>query len=141
RGAGGGGVAGERMIGVVVEIDRRPLSRWACDGVVCATPTGSTAYAYSAGGPIVWPEMEALLIVPISAHALFAGPMVVSPWSMLAVEFLGSSAGPRQPVRGVLWCDGRRGFDLAAGARGGGRRGVKTVLLGRRRGGGGGADL
>ena len=84
-------VARERMIEVVTEIDDRPLSRWACDGVVCATPTGSTAYAFSAGGPIVWPEVEALLLVPISAHALFAGPMVVSPWSVLAVELLGVS--------------------------------------------------
>ena len=72
-------VARERMIEVVTEIDGRPLSRWGCDGVVCATPTGSTAYAFSAGGPVVWPEVEALLMVPISAHALFAGPLVVSP--------------------------------------------------------------
>jgi NAD+ kinase len=86
-------VARERMIEVVTEVDGRPLSRWACDGVVCATPTGSTAYAFSAGGPIVWPEVEALLMVPISAHALFAGPMVVSPWSVLAVEVIGVSAG------------------------------------------------
>ena len=91
-------VARERMIDVVTEIDGRPLSRWACDGVICATPTGSTAYAYSAGGPIVWPEVEALLMVPISAHALFAGPMVVSPRSMLAVEILGSSAGPNLAI-------------------------------------------
>ena len=89
-------VARERMIEVVTEIDGRPLSRWACDGVVCATPTGSTAYAFSAGGPIVWPEVEALLLVPISAHALFAGPMVVSPRSVLAVEVLDmSGATPR----------------------------------------------
>ena len=64
----------ERMLEVVTEIDGRPLSRWGCDGVVCATPTGSTAYAFSAGGPVVWPEVEALLLVPISAHALFARP-------------------------------------------------------------------
>jgi NAD+ kinase len=134
-------VARERMIEVVVEIDGRPLSRWACDGVVCATPTGSTAYAYSAGGPIVWPEVEALLMVPISAHALFAGPMVVSPRSMLAVEFLGSSAGPNQPVKGVLWCDGRRSIDLAPGARVEVRRGDKPVLLARLRGGEDGHDL
>lgn len=134
-------VARERMIEVVTEIDGRPLSRWACDGVVCATPTGSTAYAYSAGGPIVWPEVEALLMVPISAHALFAGPMVVSPRSMLAVEFLGSSAGPSQPVKGVLWCDGRRSIDLAPGARVEVRRGVKPVLLARLRGGVDGHDL
>ncbi len=69
--------ARERMLEVVVEVDGRPLSRWGCDGVVCATPTGSTAYNFSAGGPIVWPGVEALLLVPISAHALFARPLVV----------------------------------------------------------------
>ena len=71
--------ARERMVEVVIEVDGRPLSRWGCDGVVCATPTGSTAYAFSAGGPVVWPEVEALLMVPIAAHALFARPLVVSP--------------------------------------------------------------
>ena len=76
--------ARERMVDVVLEVDGRPLSRWGCDGVVFATPTGSTAYAFSAGGPVVWPEVEALLLVPISAHALFARPMVVSPRSVLA---------------------------------------------------------
>ena len=75
----------ERMLEVVVEIDGRPLSRWGCDGVVCATPTGSTAYNFSAGGPVVWPAVEALLMVPISAHALFARPLVVAPTSVLAV--------------------------------------------------------
>jgi NAD+ kinase len=128
-------VARERMIEVVTEIDGRPLSRWACDGVVCATPTGSTAYAFSAGGPIVWPEVEALLLVPISAHALFAGPLVVSPRSMLAVEFLGPSGGPTPAARGVLWCDGRRSIDLAPGARVEVRRGGKPVLLAQLHGG------
>src|SRR3954469_1669000 len=102
--------ARERMIEVVVEVDGRPLSRWAGDGVVCATPTGSTAYNFSAGGPVVWPEVEALLLVPISAHALFARPMVVAPTSVLAVELLPGAGG-------VLWCDGRRMVDLPPGAR------------------------
>ena len=132
-------VARERMIEVVTEIDGRPLSRWACDGVVCATPTGSTAYAFSAGGPIVWPEVEALLLVPICAHALFAGPMVVSPRSVLAVEVLHmSGAPPRGPTGGqdetaaaVLWCDGRRRVDLPGGARVEVRRGAQPVLLAR----------
>jgi NAD+ kinase len=136
-------VARERMIEVVTEIDGRPLSRWACDGVVCATPTGSTAYAFSAGGPIVWPQVDALLMVPISAHALFAGPLVVSPRSVLAVEVLGASAGPAhdglsgpsETVGGVLWCDGRRSVDLAPGARVEVRRGAMPVLLARLRGG------
>ncbi len=116
--------ARQRMLEVVVEIDGRPLSRWGCDGVVCATPTGSTAYNFSAGGPIVWPGVEALLIVPISAHALFARPMVVAPDSMLAVEVLAQTQGA-----GVLWCDGRRTVDLPPGARIEVRRGTKPVRL------------
>ena len=60
----------ERMMDVVVEVDGRPLSQFGCDGVVMATATGSTAYAFSAGGPILWPEVEALLVVPLNAHAL-----------------------------------------------------------------------
>ena len=103
--------ARERMLEIVVEIDGRPVSRWGCDGVVCATPTGSTAYNFSAGGPIVWPEVSALLMVPISAHALFARPLVVSPDSTLAIEVVGEQS------TGVLWCDGRRAADLPVGAR------------------------
>jgi NAD+ kinase len=116
--------ARERMLEVVVEIDGRPLSRWGCDGVVCATPTGSTAYNFSAGGPIVWPGVEALLIVPISAHALFARPMVVAPTSVLAVEVMARTDGS-----GVLWCDGRRTVDLPPGARIEVRRGHTPVHL------------
>jgi NAD+ kinase len=115
----------DRMLEVVAEIDGRPLSRWGCDGVICATPTGSTAYAFSAGGPVVWPEVEALLMVPISAHALFARPLVVSPRSTLAVEILPDTPG------GVLWCDGRRRFDLPSGTRVEVRRGSEPVRLAR----------
>jgi NAD+ kinase len=114
----------ERMLEVVVEVDGRPLSRWGCDGVVCATPTGSTAYNFSAGGPVVWPQVEALLMVPISAHALFARPMVVAPTSVLAVELLARTEGA-----GVLWCDGRRTVDLPPGARIEVRRGTSPVRL------------
>jgi len=144
--------ARERMLDLVIEVDGRPLSRWGCDGVVFATPTGSTAYAFSAGGPVVWPEVEALLMVPISAHALFAGPMVVSPRSVLAAEVIGAAAG--QPVTGtavpgsigaveqvvavqsgtagaVLWCDGRRMVELPPGSRVEVRRGSLPVLLAR----------
>ena len=127
-------VARERMIEVVTEVDGRPLSRWGCDGVVCATPTGSTAYAFSAGGPVVWPEVEALLMVPISAHALFAGPLVISPRSVLAVEVI-SGARVGQTFAGVLWCDGRRRVDLPPGARVEVGRGSAPVLLARLRGG------
>jgi NAD+ kinase len=119
--------ARERMIELVIEVDGRPLSRWGCDGVVCSTPTGSTAYAFSAGGPIVWPEVEALLMVPISAHALFAPPMVVSPESVLAVELIAAA----ETSGAVLWCDGRRKVDLPPGARVEVRRGALPVLLAR----------
>ncbi|MDX6225370.1 MAG: kinase [Frankiales bacterium] len=115
----------ERMLEVVAEVDGRPLSRWGCDGVVCATPTGSTAYAFSAGGPVVWPEVEALLMVPISAHALFARPLVVSPTSVMALEVLSAPAGA------VLWADGRRKVDLPAGARVEVRQGASPVRLAR----------
>jgi NAD+ kinase len=94
--------AREHLINVVLEIDGRPLSRWGCDGIVCATPTGSTAYAFSAGGPIVWPSVQALLVVPLSAHALFTRPLVVSPASTVAVELTDSEASA------VMFCDGRR---------------------------------
>jgi NAD+ kinase len=116
--------ARQRMLEVVVEVDGRPLSRWGCDGVVCATPTGSTAYNFSAGGPVVWPGVDALLMVPISAHALFARPMVVAPDSVLAVEVLAQTEGA-----GVLWCDGRRTVDLPPGARIEVRRGQHPVHL------------
>jgi NAD+ kinase len=151
--------ARERMLDVVTEVDGRPLSRWGCDGVVFATPTGSTAYAFSAGGPVVWPEVEALLLVPISAHALFARPMVVSPRSVLAVEVIGGTGmrlhgsagdghgsagdghgsagdGQREASGAVLWCDGRRRVILPPGARVEVRRGTRPVLLARLRGAG-----
>ncbi len=114
----------ERMIEVVLEVDGRPVTEFGCDGVVLATPTGSTAYAFSAGGPVVWPEVEALLLVPICAHALFARPFVVAPTSLLAVEVLGS-----QP--GVLWCDGRRSIDLPPSSRVEVRRSGQPVRLAR----------
>lgn len=117
--------ADRRMLELVAEIDGRPLSRWGCDGVVCATPTGSTAYAFSAGGPVVWPEVEAVLVVPISAHALFSRPLVVSPASTVAFEVLPETPG------GVLWCDGRRKVDLPAGARIECRRGALPLRLAR----------
>ncbi|HEV2343662.1 MAG TPA: NAD kinase [Actinocrinis sp.] len=120
----------ERMIEVLIEIDGRPLSRWGCDGVVCATPTGSTAYAFSGGGPVVWPEVEALLLVPISAHALFARPLVVAPTSLLAIE-IEEGWGSSPEGSAVLWCDGRRMLDLPRSARVEVRRGERPVRLAR----------
>jgi NAD+ kinase len=81
-----------QMIDLFVQIDHRPLSRWWCDAVICATPTGSTAYAYSAGGPVVWPEVDALVLLPLAAHALFSKPMLVSPKSEIAIDLESDSA-------------------------------------------------
>jgi NAD+ kinase len=83
---------GTTMVELFVEIDSRPLSHWGCDGLICSTPTGSTAYAFSAGGPVVWPEVDALVLLPISAHALFSRPMVVSPRSEILVTIDSSDA-------------------------------------------------
>jgi len=103
---------GVRMIELVLEVDGRPVSSFGCDGVVLSTPTGSTAYSFSAGGPVVWPQVKALLMVPLSAHALFSRPLVVDPESTLAVEVAG-----RIQQEAVLWCDGRRGCELTPGSR------------------------
>ncbi len=120
--------ARERMLEVVLEIEGHPLSSFGCDGVVMSTPTGSTAYAFSAGGPVVWPSVEALLVVPLSAHALFARPLVVKPDAMVAVEVLQRSAG-----HGILWCDGRRSWELPPGARVEVTKSNKPVRLARLR--------
>ena len=95
------------MAELFVQIDDRPLSRWGCDGIICATPTGSTAYAFSAGGPVVWPEVAALVLLPLSAHALFAKPMVISPNSNIQITLLSDEA--------LLTADGFRSEEIESG--------------------------
>jgi len=114
----------ERMLELVLEVDGRPVTEFAGDGIVLATPTGSTAYAFSAGGPVVWPEVEALVLAPVAAHALFARPLVVAPSAVPAVELL-------PPVAGILWCDGRRSIPLPPGSRVEVRRSELPVRLAR----------
>jgi NAD+ kinase len=101
--------SGTAMVDLFLQIDSRPLSRWGCDGIICATPTGSTAYAFSAGGPILWPEVQALVLLPISPHALFSRPMVVSPSSQIVIEIESNTA--------LLSADALRQFSLIAGDR------------------------
>lgn len=102
-------LAREKMLNVLVSVDGRPLSRWGCDGVLVSTPSGSTAYAFSAGGPVIWPQVQAMLLVPLSAHALFNRPMVLAPSSEVQ---LGLS---EDMTKGVIWCDGRRNVDVVCG--------------------------
>ncbi len=115
----------ERMLEIAVAVDGRPLLRFGCDGVLCATPTGSTAYAFSAGGPIVWPNVDALLVVPNAAHALFARPIVVAPSSTVDIDLqsLGHEA--------ILSCDGRRSLAVPSGARVRVRRGAQPIRIAR----------
>jgi NAD+ kinase len=115
----------ERMLEVAVAVDGQPLLRFGCDGVLCATPTGSTAYAYSAGGPIVWPNVDALLVVPNAAHALFARPIVVAPTSTVDIDLL--SRGHQA----ILVGDGRRSVPVPPGARVRVRRGELPVRIAR----------
>lgn len=117
----------ERMLELMVDVDGRPLSRYGCDGVICATPTGSTAYAFSAGGPVVWPQVEALLVVPINAHALFSRALVTAPDSVISI-----SVDPNTSFA-VLCCDGRRTFELPPGVQITVRRGVTAVRVARLR--------
>lgn len=104
--------ARERMVEVLAQIDRKPLSRWSSDGVLVATPTGSTAYAFSAGGPVIWPDVDAILVTPLSAHALFARSLVVSPESLIDLDIT-----PNSLNNAVVWCDGRRHVDAQPGQR------------------------
>lgn len=97
------------MVELFLEIDSRPISRWGCDGLICSTPTGSTAYAFSTGGPVVWPQVDALVVLPISAHALFSRPLVISPTSKIAVGIESTEA--------LLSADALRKFPLKAGDR------------------------
>jgi NAD+ kinase len=116
----------ERMLEVLVEVDGRPLSRWACDGMLVSTPTGSTAYAFSAGGPVIWPGVDAMLVLPLSAHALFARPLVLSPTSTVIVEVVDVSQ-----THGVVWCDGRRSVELRTGMEIEVTRGASRLRLAR----------
>jgi NAD+ kinase len=115
----------ERMLEVALGIDGRPLTAFGCDGVVCASPTGSTAYAFSSGGPVVWPEVQALLVVPTSAHALFARPLVIAPDSTITITLdPGTHAG-------ILGCDGRRTATVPPGGQVVVRRGAEPVRIAR----------
>jgi NAD+ kinase len=114
-----------RVLDVVIAIDGRPLTSFGCDGVLCSTPTGSTAYAFSAGGPVVWPDVEALLLVPTNAHALFSRPLVTSPNSVLTVAI------PADGTRARVSADGRRVIDVPHGGRVDSRRSDRPVRIAR----------
>lgn len=92
-----------KMIEVSVRVDDVEMSSFGCDGMIVATPTGSTAYAFSVGGPIVWPDAQSLQMVPIAAHALFARSLIIGPKSQFTLDILGDSQSA-----GWICNDGRR---------------------------------
>jgi NAD+ kinase len=114
-----------RVLDVVLLVDGHPLTSFGCDGILCATPTGSTAYAFSAGGPVVWPDVEALLLVPTNAHALFSRPLVASPRSTLTV------AVPADGTKARISADGRRIVEVPDGGRVEVRRSDRPVRIAR----------
>lgn len=118
--------ARERMLEVMATVDHKPLSRWGCDGVLVSTPTGSTAYAFSAGGPVMWPDVSAMLLVPLSAHALFNRSLVLSPGSRVDLDV---SHG--RDATASVWVDGRRSVDAQPGSRVTVVRGSKDLLIAR----------
>jgi NAD+ kinase len=98
-----------RILTLLVEVDGEPLSRYRADGLILATPTGSTAYNLSAGGPVVHPWLDAILITPICAHTLSDRPLVV-PGDVrlrLVVE--------KGPEDVVVTLDGQVGYSLPPG--------------------------
>ncbi len=117
-----GGVA--RVIRVHVHIDGRNVGPISCDGIVLATPTGSTAYSLSAGGPIVFPGVEALVLTPICAHTLGVRPLVVPPSSCITVEPMANWADDL-----LVSFDGQTGITLHRGARVEVRRADRPVCL------------
>jgi len=115
-----------RTLDVAVGVDGEALASFGCDGIIISTATGSTAHAFSGGGPVMWPDVEALLMVPLAAHALFARPLVVGPQSWFVVEVL-----ERSPVDGLVVLDGAQTIVARRGARIEVRLGIEKVRLAR----------
>lgn len=112
-----------RMIEVQLAIDGRTVTVYRADGLIVATPTGSTAYSLSAGGPIIHPEIDALLIAPICPHTLSMRPLVVPSTARIEMTLVGGGAEV------FLTLDGQVGHPLRPGDRVRVRRGSHDVLM------------
>lgn len=99
-----------RLVRLAVRVGGESLGDFNADGIIVATPTGSTAYALSAGGPIVSPRAECLVVVPVSPHMVFARPFVLAPDEVVEITVKESA----QPAS--LSLDGHMGCDLATGS-------------------------
>jgi NAD+ kinase len=101
--------ARHRLVKVACSVDGVPLTTYSADGVIVSTPTGSTAYAFSARGPIVSPRVACLVLTPVAPHMLFDRPVALAPDEALALEVVGDEPG-------LLSADGRESLDMPVGA-------------------------
>lgn len=118
-----GGFARVVRLAVYVGANREPIGSYSADGIIVSTPTGSTAYSLSAGGPIVEPSVDCILATPICPHTLAVRPLVVPASMEIAVEVL----TPSEEI--ILTIDGQEGATLRRGDRIVVRRGTAEVPL------------
>ncbi|MFQ5877629.1 MAG: NAD(+)/NADH kinase [Acidobacteriota bacterium] len=116
-----------RIIDMELSIDRSLVTTYKADGLIVSTPTGSTAYSLSAGGPIIHPNLDALLIAPICPHTLTMRPLVVSERSRVEIVLRTDNAET------YLTLDGQVGFPMKVGDRVSVRRSRSPVLMVRSR--------
>lgn len=118
--------ARHRVIRLAAEVNEEHVMTFSADGVIVATPTGSTAYSFSARGPIVSPRLECLVMVPVSAHMVFDRPIVLAPEEQVTLEV-------KEEEAGLLSADGRPGLELPVGSRVRIRRADRPARLLRRK--------
>ncbi len=102
--------ARHRLVRLAVEVDGEYVTTFSADGVVVATPTGSTAYSFSARGPIVSPDVACLVLTPIAAHMVFDRSFVLGADQQVVLEVVGDEPG-------LLSADGRESVELPVGSR------------------------
>jgi NAD+ kinase len=116
----------QRLVVLEACVGDMKFARIPADAVICASPTGSTAYAFSAGGPILSPLVDAILLVPVAPHTLFSRTLVVDPTETLSLRCVGGDNDC------VVTCDGRESIPVPPGGRvrvGRGDRPVRLVRL------------
>lgn len=118
--------ARHRVIHLATMVDDDYVMTFSADGVIVASPTGSTAYSFSARGPIVSPQLRCLVVTPVSPHMAFTGSVVLAPDERVTLEVRGDEPG-------LLSADGREGMELPVGARVHVRRADRPARLLRRK--------
>ncbi|MBK8574951.1 MAG: NAD(+)/NADH kinase [Elusimicrobia bacterium] len=107
------GATAGRVVRLSVRVDGESLGTYVGDGLIVATPTGSTAYSMAAGGPIVSPEIDLILLTPICPHSLSQRPVLIPPGSVVEVRL--EPRHPREKL--VVLVDGREPFTLSPGEK------------------------